>query len=189
MALKAGVELFHGVRVERIVVSGGRATGVVARTRGKDGLRRTITVHARAVVIAAGTLQTPGLLERNGLAGASGELGRNLSIHPAAACLAEFDEKIDGLNAIPQGYSIEEFLADKESVFEAHLWRTVYLAEELGSLLEALEQQGRWRGNGDEAAARRRQLQEHVRTVRALIERDRPLAHGDQTAGPQWASP
>jgi hypothetical protein len=90
---------------------------------------------------------------------------------------------------VGHSYSIEEFLADKESVFEAHLWRTVYLAEELGSLLEALEQQGRWRGNGDEAAARRRQLQEHVRTVRALIERDRPLAHGDQTAGPQWASP
>jgi hypothetical protein len=35
---------------------------------------------------------------------------------------------------VGHSYSIEEFLADKESVFEAHLWRTVYLAEELGTI-------------------------------------------------------
>ncbi len=117
LALKAGAELFHGARVERIVVHGGRARGVVARARTADGRSRTITVHARAVVIAAGTLMTPGLLEQNGLGGSSGELGGNLSIHPACAALAEFDERIAGWDAIPQGYSIEEF-HDEGLLFE-----------------------------------------------------------------------
>lgn len=117
MALKAGAELFHGVRVERIIVSGGKATGVVARARGKDGRSRTLTVHARAVVIACGSLLTPILLERNGLGLSSGELGGNLSIHPAVGALAEFDEQITGWNAIPQGYAIEEF-HDEGILFE-----------------------------------------------------------------------
>ena len=117
MALRAGAELFHGVRVSRIIVSGGKATGVVARARGADGRTRTVTVHARAVVIACGSLMTPPLLEKNRLGLSSGELGGNLSIHPAVGALAEFDESINGLNAIPQGYSIEEF-HDEGILFE-----------------------------------------------------------------------
>ena len=47
----------------------------------------------------------------------SGQLGRNLSIHPALAVMAMFDEKIDGGNAIPQGYAIEQF-HDEGILFE-----------------------------------------------------------------------
>jgi choline dehydrogenase-like flavoprotein len=135
-ALKAGAELFHGVRVDRIVVTGGRATGVVARTG--DG--RTVTVHARAVVIACGALMTPILLERNGLGLSSGQLGGNLSIHPAAGALAEFDERIAGWDAIPQGYAIEEF-HDEGLLFEGAttpLEYTISLMPQLGPRLTEL---------------------------------------------------
>lgn len=115
MALRAGAELFTGVKVTRILTEGGRATGVRARVAGDTA--RTLTVRARAVVVACGTLATPVLLARNGLAGGSGQLGRNLSIHPAAAGVALFDEDISGFNAIPQGYSIDEF-ADEGLLFE-----------------------------------------------------------------------
>src|SRR5262249_47678308 len=101
LALRAGAELFHGVRAERIIVEHGRAVGVEGRTQA--GHR--ITVRARAVVVSCGTLATPILLEKNGLGLASGELGGNLSIHPAAGALAEFEERIAGWDAIPQGYS------------------------------------------------------------------------------------
>jgi choline dehydrogenase-like flavoprotein len=114
MALKAGAELFFGCAVERIVVENGRATGVVARARG-GGHR--LTVHARSVVVACGSLVTPILLEKNGLCGSSGQLGANLSIHPAAGCLAEFDEQISGWHGIPQGYAIED-LHDEGILFE-----------------------------------------------------------------------
>ena len=113
LALKAGAELFCGFRVNRIIVDGGRATGVVATTR--DG--HALTVRARAVIVACGALTTPMLLARQGLGARSGQLGQNLSIHPAAGALAEFDERILPWSGIPQGYSIEE-LHDEGILFE-----------------------------------------------------------------------
>ena len=110
LALRAGAELIHGARVEEITVRGGRAVGVVARALGTAGRSVRVRVRARAVVVSCGALMTPVLLAENRLCGRSGQLGRNLSIHPAAAVLAEFDEDIAGGGRfIPQGYAIEEF--------------------------------------------------------------------------------
>jgi hypothetical protein len=103
LALKAGAELFTGARVTRVIVDGGRATGVEAQMSG-----RRLTVRARAVVVACGALGTPMLLARQGLANRSGQLGQNLSIHPASGALAEFAEQIQPWQGIPQGYGIEE---------------------------------------------------------------------------------
>lgn len=113
LALRAGAELFTGARVDRIIVDGSRATGVEARTA--EGHR--LTVRARAVVVAGGAIMTPILLARQGLGGFSGQLGKNLSIHPAAGALAEFDEQIQPWNGIPQGYGIED-LHDEGILFE-----------------------------------------------------------------------
>jgi choline dehydrogenase-like flavoprotein len=104
LALKAGAEVFAGARMTRIIVEGGKARGVVARTEGGH----TITVRARAVVIACGSIMTPIVLARQGLGARSGQLGKNLSIHPACGALAEFDEQILSWKGIPQGYSIHE---------------------------------------------------------------------------------
>ena len=109
MALRAGAEIICGAHVERILTESGRAVGVVARAVGHRHKRSEITFRARAVVIACGTLITPVLLGRNGLCDSSDQLGRNLSIHPAVASMAVFNEDISSFNAIPQGYSIEEF--------------------------------------------------------------------------------
>jgi choline dehydrogenase-like flavoprotein len=104
LALKAGAELFTNAKVTRIIVDGGRARGVVAR--GDDG--SSLTVRARAVVVACGSIMTPVLLARQALGRASGQLGKNLSIHPACGALAEFDEQILPWKGIPQGYAVEE---------------------------------------------------------------------------------
>lgn len=113
IALRAGAELFPGARVTRIIVEGGEARGVVAHT----DTGRVLTVHARKVVVACGAIMTPILLEAQGLAGSSGWLGKNLSIHPAAGAMAELDEQIDPWKGIPQGYSIHE-LHDEGILFE-----------------------------------------------------------------------
>jgi glycine/D-amino acid oxidase-like deaminating enzyme len=112
LALKAGAQLYTGARVERVLTHAGRALGVQA-THGGGRL----TVHAQAVVVACGSLLTPLVLEASGVGRSSGELGRNLSIHPATAAMALFDERIDGGNAIPQGYAIEHF-HDEGLLFE-----------------------------------------------------------------------
>jgi choline dehydrogenase-like flavoprotein len=113
LALRAGAELFPGTKVTRLIVDGGRARGVVART--EDG--HVLTVRARAVVVSCGAILTPLLLSAQGLAGRSGQLGKNLSIHPAAGALAEFEEQILPWNGIPQGYAIEE-LHDEGILYE-----------------------------------------------------------------------
>jgi choline dehydrogenase-like flavoprotein len=108
LAQKAGAELFTRTKVTAISREAGRASGVVATT----AAGHRVTVRARAVVVAGGSLLTPLLLQRNQLGGASGQLGKNLSIHPAAGLLAEMNERIEGYNAIPQGYAIEDFAED-----------------------------------------------------------------------------
>ena len=112
MALRAGAELFTGARVTRILVDGGRAHGVVAHSG-----EHVLTVYAKAVVASCGALLTPLLLQRQGLGTTSGQLGKNLSIHPACGALAEFDEPIESWRGIPQGYAVEE-LHDEGILYE-----------------------------------------------------------------------
>lgn len=113
LALRAGAELFSNAKMTRILVEGGRAVGVVAKTA--DG--STLTIRARSVVIACGSIMTPIVLGQQGLANRSGQLGKNLSIHPACGALAEFEEQILGWKGIPQGYGIED-LHEEGILFE-----------------------------------------------------------------------
>ncbi len=113
LALRAGAELFSSAKMTRVIVESGTAVGVVARTA--DG--STLTIRARSVVIACGSIMTPVVLGRQGLANRSGQLGKNLSIHPACGALAEFDEQIHGWRGIPQGYGIED-LHEEGILFE-----------------------------------------------------------------------
>jgi choline dehydrogenase-like flavoprotein len=104
LALRAGAELFAGARMTRIIIEGGKARGVVATT----AQGHVLTVRARTVVVACGSIMTPIVLGQQGLGARSGQLGKNLSIHPACGAIAEFDEQITPWKGIPQGYSIEE---------------------------------------------------------------------------------
>jgi choline dehydrogenase-like flavoprotein len=61
-AVRAGAVLESGCRVQRVVIRGGRAVGVLAR-RGA----RKIFLPADLVVLAAGGLGTPAVLERSGI--------------------------------------------------------------------------------------------------------------------------
>ncbi len=107
-AIAAGAEVVTGAEVRRIVVRDGHARGVEARL---DGGER-IAVDAPVVVLAAGTIATPVLLERNGLGRRSGQLGRNLSLHPATAAFARMDEIVDMAHGVPQSLYIDEFAAE-----------------------------------------------------------------------------
>ncbi len=113
MALEKGAQLFTETRVVRVRVENGRAVGVVARTAGGA----TLTVRAKRTVLACGALMTPVLLLENGLANASGMVGRNLSVHPAAPVLALFEQPIEMQRKIPQSWAVEQ-LADEGLMIE-----------------------------------------------------------------------
>jgi len=87
------LELRAGARVERVVIEDGEATGV-EYANGDGTLTR---VDAGAVVVAAGTLNTPQLLLRSGLpdSPSSRLVGRNLGFHPARLVYGLFDEPQD----------------------------------------------------------------------------------------------
>jgi hypothetical protein len=106
LALDKGAQLITGLRIERVLTERDAAVGV-SGVATADG--RKLTVRAKVVVLACGTLNTPALLERCGLCGTSGQLGRNLSIHPASAGLGVFDEEVNASSTVPQGYAIDEF--------------------------------------------------------------------------------
>jgi choline dehydrogenase-like flavoprotein len=64
------------------------------------------------VILAGGTISSPLFLMRQGLANSSGQVGRNLTVHPSAVVNALFDEEIRGFDHIPQGYGSEQFLEE-----------------------------------------------------------------------------
>ncbi len=109
----AGATTFDHTRARRIVMSGGRARGVEATTSGGGRM----VVDCDAVVVACGAIHTPLFLRRQGLGGHSGELGRNLAVHPATGVRALFAEEIDMARGVPQSFYIDEF-ADEGIMFE-----------------------------------------------------------------------
>ena len=66
-AWRAGARIVPDAPVERVLVEGGRAAGVEARVVGRRPVPRTLVVRAPQVVVAAGALRTPIVLERSGL--------------------------------------------------------------------------------------------------------------------------
>jgi choline dehydrogenase-like flavoprotein len=110
-AREAGAQVHTGVRARRV------EEGQVLA----DGL----TVKADRIVVAAGTMHTPGLLRRSGVR--HRELGRNLSIHPATAAWALMDEDVDMAKGVPQSYCVDEF-ADEGVLFETVAGPPDYLA-------------------------------------------------------------
>jgi choline dehydrogenase-like flavoprotein len=110
-AQRAGARILTGVTVGRIEVRGGRVTGVRAHLHGGGRLRAggRVDVTAGRVVLAAGTIHTPLLLRASGLGAASGQLGENLSLHPATAAFALMPEVVDMAKGVPQSFYVDEF--------------------------------------------------------------------------------
>jgi choline dehydrogenase-like flavoprotein len=81
-----GTRIVVGADARRVLINDARAVGVEARA-GTHRLR----VRARAVVAAAGAVETPALLLRSGL---TGQVGRHLRLHPGTAAFGLFDEEV-----------------------------------------------------------------------------------------------
>ncbi|HWM88161.1 MAG TPA: GMC family oxidoreductase N-terminal domain-containing protein, partial [Kofleriaceae bacterium] len=109
-ALHFGTRIYSDLRALRVTRSGKRATGVEARVveaDGRPGAR--VTVRARLVVSACGAIHTPALLARSGFRSPSGQLGRNLSLHPNCKVVAIFDEDVRGWEGVHQAYQVRQF--------------------------------------------------------------------------------
>jgi choline dehydrogenase-like flavoprotein len=110
-AIEKGAEVFADTRVERVVVQGGRATGVEAEMRHPEtgALVATVRVNAKVVVLAAGAVQTPLLLLKNQLADSSGQVGRNFACHPSLGFFALFPQEVRAYQGGTLGSYCDEF--------------------------------------------------------------------------------
>jgi len=112
-AWAAGATSYTATTATRIVVQHGSVREVIARTAAGGWLR----IRCRHAIVAAGALLTPVLLQRLGLGTRSGQLGHNLSIHPASAARALMGEDIDPWTGVPQSFYVDE-LADQGIILE-----------------------------------------------------------------------
>jgi choline dehydrogenase-like flavoprotein len=114
-AIELGARVLSSLRVEEVLASGRRVTGVAGRVvapfSGAPGAR--FRVEAKAVVLAAGVLASPLLLLRSGnLANASGQVGEHLQFHPGTSVLGVFGDPVDPVFGATQGYQSLQFLRD-----------------------------------------------------------------------------
>lgn len=85
-AQAGGARIVTGADVRSVRIADGKATGVDAIV----GPHR-VTVTAKVVVVAAGSIETPALLLRSGL---GGRVGHNLHLHPGTAAFGIFDDDV-----------------------------------------------------------------------------------------------
>ena len=99
----AGTRLVVRSRVQKVLVEGGSARGIVGVTA--EGKR--LTIRSRAVVAACGAIHTPALLKRSGLSNAN--IGKHLRLHPATAVFGVFDEELKPWEGVMQALYSDQF--------------------------------------------------------------------------------
>lgn len=94
-AVAYGATIHADTRVTQVLAEGGAATGVKAEVVENGSVKATLQVDAPIVVLAAGPIQTPILLQKSGLANSSGQVGKNFACHPTLSVTAEFDQEVN----------------------------------------------------------------------------------------------
>ena len=111
-AVAAGARVMALARAERIEFAerGGAfpLKRVHVTINSRNASPSALVVEAPVVIVAAGAIGTPVLLQRSGLGGES--VGRYLRLHPTTALVGTFDREIYGASGIPQSAVCDEHL-------------------------------------------------------------------------------
>jgi hypothetical protein len=117
-AVKGGARIIDNARVQRVLtqVMNGRtrAVGIVANV----GHYRVHVNACKCVIVAAGSLNTPCLLQRSGFR--NPHIGRHLHLHPVTAAVGFFDETIHAYLGAPMTTVCNQFPGVKLECPSAH---------------------------------------------------------------------
>ncbi len=104
-ALSQGARLYTQARVKRVLIQQGRARGVKGRWVDAQGrMRGVFTMHARrAVILSAGALHTPMIIQQSGI---KGWVGHFFRAHPGTPVVARFDRPIGMHQGGTQAYEV-----------------------------------------------------------------------------------
>ncbi|XWX04151.1 GMC family oxidoreductase [Aggregatilineales bacterium SYSU G02658] len=91
-AVAHGARIVVRAEVRHITHEHGTATGAVLDVTDRQGSTHRVTVKAKAVVMAAGTINTPAILRRSGLT--HHNIGAHVHLHPTTVIFSIFDEPV-----------------------------------------------------------------------------------------------
>ncbi len=106
-AVADGARILAGMRVERVIVEGGRARGVVGVTAA--GARFEVRAE-HAVILAASAIQTPCILRKSGLT--NGPVGDGLMAHPGVSVTGRFAEPVRNWRGATQGHEVTGYRSE-----------------------------------------------------------------------------
>lgn len=110
-AAQLGAKIYADTQVTRVLSADGKVSGVQAEiidpaTKQK---KADVTVKAQVVVLAAGAVQTPLLLQKSELANSSGQVGKNFACHPSLMVVAEYADDIHPWRGAMLGIYVDEW--------------------------------------------------------------------------------
>ncbi len=91
-AVEAGAEVQPDTRIDRLVIKDGRVREARGVHTGPDGVDEPIVIRADEVIVCAGAIHTPFLLQRSGLRRG---IGSGLKFHPTIKVAARFPHGVD----------------------------------------------------------------------------------------------
>jgi len=132
-AVAAGATVYTDARVDRFRVERGQLRDVRATlTDGRGNARGTLSVRANAICLAGSAIGSAALALRSELHDPHAQLGRGLRIHPGAAVVGVFDERVDAWRGIPQSVDCTELL-DLRPGSDKRVWIVPSFAHPVGA--------------------------------------------------------
>jgi choline dehydrogenase-like flavoprotein len=101
-----GARIVVKAHVDKLLHSAGKINGAQLSVQ-HNGTQYTVTVKCKAVVLAAGSINTPAVLLRSGLTNAN--IGKNLRLHPTTVTSALFEQPIRVWQGAPMTRLTAEF--------------------------------------------------------------------------------
>lgn len=128
-ALKQGVRLVHDCEIDAIAFEpakrglrtiGARGMVVPSLTRSRPNLvpPGPIEIEAKLVIVCAGSIESPTLLQRSKVPDPHSAIGRGLVLHPSLPIAALFDLKISNYRGITGSYYSDHFYAQHGFMLE-----------------------------------------------------------------------
>lgn len=109
-ACNHGAVIYADTRVTTVETKDGAASGVSAEVVDPktNTVKAKVSVKAPIVVLAAGPIQTPLILQRSGIANSSGQVGKNFSCHPTMSLTALFEERVEDFHGATHSLYVDK---------------------------------------------------------------------------------
>ena len=113
-AIRAGARVYTSVRAEHLTGDTRRVDGVrghvVEPFTGRAS--HEARFDAKCVVLAAGCMQTPVIVQRSGIGNRSGQVGNHLHAHPGLTIMGIYPHRVEPWQGATQGFHSLEFLRE-----------------------------------------------------------------------------